>query len=424
MVERSYAASEAAFPNPERGLYVQYTARESAESLEESTLAALRNRNITLILRLYYLKEYRDGPIDNERLAVIAKDLNAMRTAGVKCILRFAYNEEIGEPDAPIDVVLGHMRQLEPILSSNADVIAIVQAGFVGSWGEWHASTNDLQEPENARQITNAWLRILPPSRFVQVRTPLIKQMLVDSAEPMTADEYLTDTPQARLAHHNDCFLATDTDMGTYQDIDAEKAYLEQELKFLPMGGETCRPSEFSKIGNARHELRRFSWSYLHLDYHPDVIAAWRDGGLLAEAERKLGYRLRLASVRVPTKATTGQAMSMNLHLVNDGWAAPYNPRAVELVLVGKDGATHALPVDADPRRWGPGDEVKLNARVEVPARVMPGTYAVKLRLPDPMPSLRDRPEYAIRLANEGTWEADDGWHDLGVAIELSAEGK
>jgi len=24
------------------------------------------------------------------------------------------------------------------------DVIAVLQAGFIGTWGEWHSSTNDL----------------------------------------------------------------------------------------------------------------------------------------------------------------------------------------------------------------------------------------------------------------------------------------
>ena len=58
-----------------------------------------------------------------------------MRGAGVKCILRFAYAQRIGEPDAPLSVVLGHLEQLAPIVQENVDVIAVVQAGLIGTWG-------------------------------------------------------------------------------------------------------------------------------------------------------------------------------------------------------------------------------------------------------------------------------------------------
>ena len=59
----------------------------------------------------------------------------------------------------------------------------------MGSWGEWHASTNDLREPENARRIIEKWLEVLPASRCVQVRTPGIKQMLTGAGEAIKEGE-------------------------------------------------------------------------------------------------------------------------------------------------------------------------------------------------------------------------------------------
>ncbi len=49
------------------------------------------------------------------------------------------------------------------------------------------------------------------------------------------------------------------------------------------------------------------------------------------------------------------------------------------------------------------------------------GAYGLLLWLPAPEAALRDRPEYAIRLATEGLWDADHGWHDLGLAVEVQA---
>ncbi len=422
VLSRDYTALDAVIANPERGLYVQFTARGQAEPLEPGALRALRDENITLILRLYYLNEFRDSPIDNARLALIADDLDTAREAGVKAILRFAYNEKIGDPDAPISVVLGHMDQLGPILRENADVIAVVQAGFVGSWGEWHASTNDLREPKNAKQIIGKWLDTLPESRFVQVRTPLIKQMLVDTDEPLTQAQAYTDASRARIAHHNDCFLATDTDMGTYQDIEGEKRYLAQETRFLPMGGETCHVSSFNAVNNARKELARFHWSYLHRDYHPEVIGGWRDAGFLEEIEKTLGYRLLLDRFAVSGEAAAGRTIDAELTFENTGWATPFNPRGVELVLRSQaDGTTHHAALPTDPRRWWPGKPQKVTAQLGLPMDLPAGTYDVWLWLPDGAPSLRDRPEYAVRLASDLPWDPGTGMHDLGASVEVLA---
>lgn len=42
----------------------------------------------------------------------------------------------------------------------------------------------------------------------------------------------------ARVGHHNDCFLASDDDWGTYEDpIDDWKAFIAQEGRFTPVGG-------------------------------------------------------------------------------------------------------------------------------------------------------------------------------------------
>ena len=63
-----------------------------------------------------------------------------MRAAGFKCILRFAYTkvQQATPPynDAPLSRVLMHIEQLRPVVQANEDVVLVLQAGFIGTWGE------------------------------------------------------------------------------------------------------------------------------------------------------------------------------------------------------------------------------------------------------------------------------------------------
>lgn len=406
--------------NPERGLYLQFTSQAEADPLTHEMLAPLHEQNLTLMLRMYYLKTFRDRPLSDNQLKMVANDFAVMRDAGVKCVLRFAYSQAIGEPDAPIDVVLDHMEQLRPILAANADVIATTQAGFVGAWGEGHASTNDLAEPENHNRIVQRWLDILPETRTVQLRTPRKKWAFFDDKTPITEEQAFNGTPIARIGHHNDCFVSSDTDVGTYEDIENEKRYLSLETRFVPMGGETCALTKFSDPDNARAEMENLHFSYLNLGYHPEVLEKWRTDGFFKEVRNRLGYRLSLVSMTCPESAKPGGTLPITLTLTNTGFAAPFNPRNVQLILKNADGAHEtAIPLQTDPRAWLPDEPIVIQENLQLPDGLSPGNYNVSLALPDPEPGLSGRPEFAIQLANPGLWDADTGRHDLGVSVRI-----
>jgi hypothetical protein len=54
-----------------------------------------------------------------------------------------------------------------------------------------------------------------------------------------------------------------------------------------------------------------------------------------------------------------------------------------------------------------------------VPANLPADSYYVFLQMPDPSPALARRPEYCIRTANEGLWEASTGCNWLKASILL-----
>ncbi len=409
------------FANPERGMYYHVGSTSEQDVIQPWMFNVMENSNMTLMLRLYYLEDFKNQPLSQTQLDIISNDFAQMRQAGVKTILRFAYSNDIGVSDAPLSVVLNHMDQLAPIIQANADVIATAQAGFIGAWGEWHSSTNNLTDPANARQITEKWLEILPPERTVQLRTPALKQMITQDISALTSGEAFTDTLKARIGHHNDCFLASETDFGTYTNPVADKAWLNLETQFLPMGGETCATSSRSGCDTARVEMQQLHFSYLNSGYHPDVLADWESDGFLDEVKQKLGYRFELVLAEYEPAATTGSQLPISLDLLNTGWASSYNPRDVVLTLQSLDGLTeYAFTLDEDPRTWLPGSTINVDAMLDLPTDIPDGNYRLLFSLPDPMAAINHRPEYAIQLANPGLWDAATGKHDLGITIAIT----
>jgi Domain of unknown function (DUF4832) len=57
----------------------------------------------------------------------------------------------------------------------------------------------------------------------------------------------------------------------------------------------------------------------------------------------------------------------------------------------------------------------------QLPDDISPGRYEMFLNLPDPAPSLRERPEYSIRLANKNVWDAKTGFNSLNHSIAVKA---
>jgi hypothetical protein len=118
-----------------------------------------------------------------------------------------------------------------------------------------------------------------------------------------------------------------------------------------------------------------------------------------------------------------GQNLQLNLKIENVGFAAMYNQRPVWLVLSnGLNRYEIQLPGQTfDPRRWLPGSTIDLAAQVPIPTTMAAGTYQLSLWLPDPHADLRGDVRYAVRFANQGTWDAISGANTLGIATSVTA---
>lgn len=442
-----YVPTTTLFPNPERGFYHHTeTHSNNYTPLDLATLQSYRqDENITLILRVFYLEDFVDEAISLAYLAAMQADFDTVREAGLKTVIRFAYtNPANGWPptppygDATKAQVLAHLEQLRPVLQADSDVIAVVQAGFIGIWGEWYYTDHFVQDPWNPGEVTpedyanrgqvlTTTLDVLPANRMVQLRAPRYKERIIPESRnytPITLAQAHSGTPIARTGHHNDCFLAPFNDGGTYITPTVEYPYLEAETKYVTMGGETCAVNPpRSECPAALEELARFHWSYLNIDYHPDVIDSWNTDGCLDEIKQRLGYRFALTEGTYANEVKLGDGFTIDIELRNDGWAAPFNPRLVELLLRHEtSGVIYKATLPDDPRFWLADDNAvySVNHTICTPAGMPLGDYELLLNLPDPEPLLYWRREYAIRLANALVWEDNTGYNKLLHTITVS----
>lgn len=432
MVSVQFAATNTLFPNPERGLYTHrgYVAGQKAITVSE--LQKLRAENLTLVFLSYALTDFIDTPISEQMLTLIQANFDALRKAGLKAVLRFAYSKSSDAKvyDADQKTLLSHIAQLKPLFQKNADVIAVMEAGFIGAWGEWyystHYGTGSIPDYNKRRVVLQALLDALPKERMVSLRTPLfkVKMLQIDFDTPLTEDEAYRQTDKARLSHHNDCFLANASDMGTYKG-DSDRAYILADSRYTCVGGETCtEPTTYSECQHAIEAMCTQHWSYINVDYHQGILNDWKQKGCFEEIKKRLGYRFILKRAEHPEKVTAGSQYTLRLVIENEGFASPYNPRLVEVLFrskaTGKIACKHRL--EADPRFWFAGEAVEVQETFHLSKEMTDNEYEVLLSLPDPAESLYGRPEYSIRFANEKIWEESTGFHVLYIQTVESAD--
>jgi hypothetical protein len=471
----SYTVANEDFANPERGFYLHTETQASAPSPVPSNLANLRLNGsrdpnnayvarISLVLRVFYLDTFIDAPISSNYLAVIEADFASIRNQGAKAIVRFAYFQtpERPFPEPSKGRILEHIGQLAPVLRRNRDVIALLQQGFIGAWGEGYYTDvfSTAGQPFTAQnwtdraEVIQGLLDALPPERMIQVRVPQQRQKFLHgpaaptSTPASAATEAFDGSATARIGFHNDCFLADPTDAGTFtdydgatepQDITRLRDYQAQETRFTVMGGETCienSPTDncTASGGRADSDLALFHFSFLNQSYNANVNDDWVTQGCMEDIKRRLGYRLELISGIFPSEARPGQITPLWLELRNTGFATPFNPHGLELVLRHTNSGQQffaELSRDTDVRRWLPGTNHFVAAQLALPSDLPPDGYELLLHLPDPTPTLYGLAHYSIRLANStalnssgaslgSVWEPTTGYHRLGHTLVVN----
>ncbi|MBC7865949.1 MAG: DUF4832 domain-containing protein, partial [Gloeobacteraceae cyanobacterium ES-bin-316] len=417
----------------------------------------------TLVFRYFIMDLFKSSPLSAEYLQAVKNDFDVARAAGVKLIPRFVYTTKatsgscpesfICKPygDAPKNIVLQHLAQLKPVLAASADVTAVVQMGLIGTWGENYYTDyfGDASSNGQSKLLDNNWLDrneiiralldAVPADRMVQVRYPQIKQRFLNgvnasvTAAPMTESDAFTSTDKARIGYHNDCFLASSDDYGTYEDYGNSstprqsansvlRAFKKADSKFVAVGGETCDDTYSPKndcepAGIAETEMADYHYSYLNCAYNNAVNNDWQTSGCMLNIRKKLGYRFVLKEFTYPVEIKAGTNMAISLTVNNIGYASPFNERPVKLILKNKtSGQEYISNLNVDVRKWYSGSR-KIELSIPVDASLAAGTYDMYLSMPDKYASIAAKSEYAVRLANSNVWDAATGYNKLLASV-------
>lgn len=463
MVTVPYQTEPKDIANPERGLYQYDDDREGEQKplVEEDLITNRRDHNQTVVYRHYTLVKFWNKALDKQYLTFLKQDAAIARKAGVKMVVRFAYEEKFGlcksnTLGANKQQVLNHLDQLKTYFQDNSDVIVLVEAGFIGTYGEWYYGNDDFgycDSPNYRARAEVLWkmFEVLPSDRMIAIRTPAHKRGILDAWKAMGKPAGMMYDLANRIGYHNDGFLADESDLGTFQSED-DRIMMARDTNIMPMLGETSvnklKPdlNPYSTWATAKAALTRYHWFLISgtddaLVFTKKYICA-KDGGWeqwdgVSSCNKKtlvshwtdeqrnqfriaLGYRFVLVDGTYPQKAGAGSEIEITLNVRNDGSASPFNPRSVYLVLRNGTNKTERMIElkDLDPRRWRPQQVTPAKTRILLPkaTELPPGTYDLYLYLPDPglnavnCANNRCYPaDYAIQMANKDMWEVSVG---------------
>src|SRR5215211_1779301 len=195
------------------------------------------------------------------------------------------------------------------MLAEYKDVVAFIQAGYLGRWGEWNtadysASTAPFLYSYMTRERIIDYV-------LAQYELKQIKQD-VELRRPVFAKEVLERNPAAKVGLHYDCILRNDDHGGTYFDFpdspqnfdsaEEAEAYARSLTANASFGGETCNGGNerWRNCTTMEETAAHFHMSYLNGDYATGAIKHWYDNGCLDDLLEKLGYRFEVRSVEYP----------------------------------------------------------------------------------------------------------------------------
>ncbi len=473
----AYTSDSSDFPNPERGFTYPFEINiDNIVSFDENEIAFIRQYHLsdresgeyyvysTVISLEISLKEYVDKPIEHWYLNKMQNVFNVCRDAGIKIDLQYTYtngsnndcfnnNDYFCPPykDASKSVVLMHINQLKPLWNENTDVINNLSLGFIGIYGEtyytdYFGGTNLPMQAENwqdRNEVIKAMLEALPKCRMVSIRYPQqIQKFQFGENSPVTSpalslQEAYTGTDFSRLAFYNDCFLSDYTDVGTYYNFDNNtedttnlRPFTQQHSKYVMVSGETCKDynpwdncsNDPYNPGMADVEMKKFHWSLLNSAFYNGMNNGWINI-CLDEIKRKLGYRFVLIDGTYTDIAAQNETIDIKIRLYNEGFASPFNPRDVEIILrnTSNTDLKYRAKLNQNPQFWFSEDTITIEQTLCLPPDIPIGDYEVLLNLPDPFESINNRPEYSIRLANTNVWEAQTGFNKLNHILQITS---
>jgi uncharacterized protein (TIGR03437 family) len=348
------------------------------------------------------------GPLSQSMLSQINTGIAAYSGTGIRLLIRFIYNfGPIGAnaQDAPLNVILTHIDQLAPILLQNRDLIFALEAGFIGTWGEWHDSTNGNDTAAAHKAVLDKELGYFSNAFPILNRDPGI--LLAYNG---------TLTPSPALGIHDDYYASSSDDAGTWNPCDTSAAYCFSnytQAQITAYGAAVSQAAMFAgEFGAVYSSLQSCSaldsYSYM---LHPQSIALSPYPVTVATELQKEGCGLSFfnqAGTRIVlqragifgTPVPAGQ-LSVALTMTNAGYGRVIRSRPATLVLLQNGHAVAQIPVplqSLDLRTLASFTAETFQFSITLPTTLPAGPVDFALLIPDPAPSLSSSAAYALPL--------------------------
>ena len=459
-VSKTFRESLTETVNPERGMYRHNEYHFTGGSVNKTSVTCEDDMSLTLLI--FYLEDFiASENLSADALTNIRTILGNVRAQGKKAILRFAYNNEYHaktgvdpvtgkdiyedvnprEPET-LSYITNQIHDLAGVFEDYKDVIYLVQAGFLGTYGEWYYTTttgtplfpmgwsvygSSIVDFDNRNTVLAKILTEVPNTIQVALRTPFYKRFYlspdsVDSWSTISSWDGTDDN--SRLSFHNDAFLAGADDLGTFHyyapSYSLDKDMWKSQCPKLAIGGEVafralykCDPAYYA-LEPALEAIADYNYSYLNdASGNNEIIQYWVSRDEYPIIRKAIGYRLVLNNLSITPAGTyaSGQSVNFSFKISNTGSASVIYPRPCKLVLLHGSTPTvlKDLTADYDVRDITPGNNHTYSFDVTLPQNICEGDR-LAIWMPDKTVSLQGRADYSIRFSNNDvSW--DNGYN-------------
>ena len=386
----------------------------------------------------------QDYELDESFFRSLRESFENCRKNGSMISMRFRYDENGYDDPEPssFDMVLRHIEQIKEsgLLEEYSDIIAYVETGMVGKWGEQHGGK--YTSLDYKAQVLDAFVKAVPEPIPVTVRTPdtfakwlgIERSQLADeewlSGQELTEEQSYRLSQAYRVGLYTDGYMGSNSDLGTFADRETETAWLSRQCLTSYYGGEFSGNLSFAQQydtylpENAVPEMYRTHLSYincnifsLYKDYTfgeeysvPGVDNFAYYGQTVFQFIRDhLGYRFVLRDAKTSGSVPQGGDLTVELSVENTGFASPI-PKVSASLILEREGSYISCPLpEVDANKWLSCTTNDLSQTVTIPGGLEPGQWNVYLKLQMGENTVDQHDLRSIRFANEGVWNASLG---------------
>ncbi|MDE5556973.1 MAG: DUF4832 domain-containing protein [Ruminococcus sp.] len=362
--------------------------------------------------------------------------LENCRKNGCMVALRFRYdaNGKDNPEPATFDKVLDHISQIKNsgILEEYKDIIAYVESGFVGKWGEQHGGK--YTSVDYKAQVLDAMLDCVPSPIPVTVRTPDIFAKWVGIERKDLAD-YVSTGEELRVGLYNDGYMGSDSDLGTFSNRQIETDWLAKQTFTSYYGGEFSGNLDWAKKydtylpENAVPEMYKTHLSYingnifqLYKDYtfgkEYDVEgvdnSAYYGQNVFQFIRDHIGYRFVLRQSELSENVEQGGTLNMHFKVENTGFANPIPETKTEIILE-QNGNFIRTPVSINSNEWYSCTTVDELLELNLPDSLPAGDWNAYLKISMGENTIDQLNLRSVQFANDDTWNASLGANYMGT---------